>query len=255
MRYVQIIFSPTGGTARTAGVIASEWSSTVETVDLCGPAFDFSECSFAPEDVVLIALPSYGGRGPAAAARRLSGIRGNSANCVLLCVYGNRAYEDTLAEMADLAKECGFRVAAAIAAVAEHSIMHQYAAGRPDGKDIQELKSYAKTIQEKIKAGIPAGELQVPGSRPYKKAGGAGLVPKATKDCTSCGLCAAQCPVQAIDRENLKKADSGKCISCMRCVVKCPHSARKANAGMVAAASLAMKKVCSVRKECELFLR
>ncbi len=191
---------------------------------------------------------------PAAAAERLSQAKGNLAKCVLLCVYGNRAYEDTLAEMADIAESCGFTIAAAVSAVAEHSIMHQFAAGRPDGKDEEELKGYAKKILEKIESGTGEDGPQIPGNRPYKKAGGAGLVPKATKDCMNCGLCAQQCPVQAIDRENTKKVDSGKCISCMRCVAKCPASARKANSAMIAAASLALKNACSVRKDCELFI-
>lgn len=51
---------------------------------------------------------------PEPAALRLSRIKGNSASCVLLCVYGNRAYEDTLVEMQDIARECGFRVVAAV---------------------------------------------------------------------------------------------------------------------------------------------
>lgn len=254
MNYIQVIFSPAGGTGRAAEAVTSEWSKSVETVDLTNPWEDFSKYRFEPSDVVLIALPSYGGRVPELAVKRLSRIRGNSASGVLLCVYGNRAYEDTMIEMMDTAKSCGFRVTAGIAAVAEHSIMHQYAAGRPDEKDIQELKSYADIILKKIEKGA-AGDLpQIPGNRPYKKAGGVGLVPKASKACTGCGLCAKQCPAQAIDRENVKETDAGKCISCMRCVVNCPASARKLNGGVVAAASLAMKKVCSIRKECELFI-
>ena len=149
----------------------------------------------------------------------------------------------------------GFQVIAAIAAVAEHSIMHQYAAGRPDTEDKSELYSFAKEILEKINsdpAKFPA--LQIPGNRPYKKAGGAGLVPKAGSGCINCGLCAKQCPAQAISKENLKAADSKKCISCMRCVVRCPHSARKVNGAMVSAAALAMKKVCSVRKGNEIYI-
>lgn len=254
MKYIQVIFSPTGGTKRAAEAVTSEWSKSVETVDLTDPREDFSKYHFEPSDVVLAALPSYGGRVPELAAKRFSRLRGNSANCVLLCVYGNRAYEDTMIEMMDIAKSCGFTVTAGIAAVAEHSIMHQYAAGRPDEKDIQELRSYADRILEKIKRGASEDLPRIPGNRPYKKAGGVGLVPKVSKDCTDCGLCARQCPAQAIDRENVKKTDAKKCISCMRCVVSCPVSARKPGSGMVAAASLAMKKVCSVRKECELFL-
>lgn len=254
MKYAQIIFSPTGGTLRAAETVTSEWSDSVDTIDLCDPACDFSKYTFTPEDLVLIAMPSYGGRVPALAARRLSQIQGNSANCMLLCVYGNRAYEDTLTEMLDLAKDCGFTVAAAASAVAEHSILHQYAAGRPDEKDASELRAYGKAVLEKVHSQASICEPQVPGNRPYKKFGGTGMIPKATKNCVGCGLCARQCPAQAIDPQDIKKTDADKCISCMRCVVKCPHSARKNNSAMVSAASLALKKACSVRKECELFI-
>lgn len=254
MKFLQLIFSPTGGTKKAAEMITSEWSASVETIDLTDPSVDFTKCNIQSEDVVLIAIPSYGGRVPALAAKRLLQIRGNFAYCVLLCVYGNRAYEDTLIEMTDIAKKSGFVVAAAISAIAEHSIMHQFATGRPDRKDMQQLKSYAKVILEKIKTEKPNNQLKIPGNRPYKKAGGVGLVPKATKNCVNCGLCAKQCPAQAIDRNNVKSTDSKKCISCMRCVVRCPHSARKVNDGMVSIASLAIKKACSVRKDCELFI-
>lgn len=254
MKFVQIIFSPTGGTKKAAEAITSEWSGSVETIDLCDPFVDFTKFSFNKNDVTLIALPSYGGRVPALAAQRLSQIKGNSADCVLLCVYGNRAYEDTLVEMEDIAKTCGFNIIAAVSAIAEHSIMHQYATGRPDKQDIQKLRTYAKTILDKIKSETSNAPINIPGNRPYKKAGGAGLVPKASKDCVGCGVCAKNCPAQAINRKNLKIADSKKCISCMRCVSRCPHSARKVNDTLVSIAAVAIKKACSIRKDCELFI-
>ncbi len=165
-----------------------------------------------------------------------------------MCVYGNRAYEDTLVEMEDAAKACEFRVTAAIAAVAEHSIISEYAANRPDASDEARLTELAERILQKD------GEATtVPGNRPYKKAGGGGLVPKATSDCVKCGLCAERCPVQAIDPKTLV-ADSKKCISCMRCVRQCPHDARKVSQAMASVAALAIKKACSIRKENELFL-
>lgn len=46
MRYAQVVFSPTGGTERVADIVSGEWSETVETVDLCDGAVDFSKCTF-----------------------------------------------------------------------------------------------------------------------------------------------------------------------------------------------------------------
>lgn len=254
MNVIQIVFSPTGGTQRTADLLTEPWGKPARKMDLTDAGDTAGE--ILPEDLAVIAVPSFGGRVPALAAERLSKINGNGAKCVLLCVYGNRAYEDTLIEMKDLAEQSNFVVMAAVSAVAEHSIMHQYAAGRPDQKDREALQGFAEKILEKLNAGDAdsSAALQVPGSRPYKKAGGAGMVPKAGGQCNGCGLCAEKCPAQAIDRENVKTADSKKCISCMRCVAVCPQSARKVSSVMVSAAALAMKKACAERKENELFL-
>ncbi len=151
-------------------------------------------------------------------------------------------------EMEDAAQESGFEVIAAIAAVAEHSIVRQYASGRPDQSDKSQLEQFADQIAQNASFKSP-----LPGNRPYKKAGGGGMVPKASKDCVQCGLCAKSCPVQAIDSNTLA-ADAKKCISCMRCVKLCPHEARKLNGAMVSVVALALKKACSVRKENELFV-
>ena len=254
MKLVQIVFSPTGGTQKVADIITEEWKETVTRIDLSNPKTDYSEIAIAQEDVALIAVPSYGGRVPELAAERLMKINGNQAKCIIVCVYGNRAYEDTLIELQDIAKHCTFHTVAAISAIAEHSIMHQYAAGRPDEKDRDELRSFAQTIYGKLKDNKMAQTtLERPGNRPYKKAAGAGLVPKADKKCISCGLCAKNCPAQAIDKENLRTADAKKCISCMRCIANCPKSARKVNGAVVSVAALAIKKACSERKENKLF--
>lgn len=252
MRYAQIIFSPTGGTQKAADIMTKEWQD-VERIDLSVISDDYTKYSFAPEDVVLIAMPSFAGLAPQVALDRLSKIKGNSAKCVVAAVYGNRAYEDTLVQMADMAESCGFQVIAGVGAIAEHSIMRQFAAGRPDGSDSRELSEFMAKIMEKIKA-ENVSKPALPGNRPYKKAGNLGMVPKAGAECTECGLCAKQCPMGAIDLKSPKNVDKTKCISCMRCVTVCPQKTRKLNGAMVAAASLAMKKACSGRKENELFL-
>lgn len=113
--------------------------------------------------MAVIAVPSYAGRVPAPAVQRLTAMQGNGARAVLVCVYGNRAYEDTLVELEDAA-------------------------------------------------------------------------------------------VQAIDPADPSRTDKELCISCMRCVAVCPQGARKVNPVMLTAAQVALKKVCSDRKEGELFL-
>jgi len=255
MNALQIVFSPTGGTKQVTDTITKAWEMPVNEIDLTSAETDHTSFCLKKDDIAIIAVPSYGGRVPPLAAQRISKIRGNQAQCVIVCVYGNRAYEDTLIELNDIAEKSGFKVIAAIAAIAEHSIMHQYATGRPDAKDKQELQNFAEKILEKMNnSAAETSTLQIPGNYPYKKAGGSGLVPKADNKCTNCGLCAENCPAQAISKENLKVTDSKKCISCMRCVVKCPQSARKVNSAMVSAAALAMKKACSTRKENELYI-
>lgn len=253
MKIYEIYFSPTGGTKKVADHLTNALSGDVVTVDLTDSRADFHRIALTQEDIAVIAVPSYGGRVPSPAAERLAALHGNGARAVLVCVYGNRAYEDTLVELEDTARQAGFHTIAAVAAVAEHSIAHQFATGRPDAQDIQQLCEFAKQIEAKISSGETA-EPMLPGNRPYKKAGGAGMVPKPTKACVGCGICAKECPVQAIAMDNPKKVDSKACISCMRCVSVCPHSARKVNPAMLSAVGLALKKVCSERKICELFI-
>lgn len=253
MKRYDIVFSPTGGTKKVATLLGDALGGEVTSIDLTDCKQQFPTIQLTQEDVAIIAVPSYGGRVPAVATQRLALLSGHGARAILVCVYGNRAYEDTLVELEDVAKQAGFRVIAAVAAVAEHSIARQFAAGRPDAQDAKQLSAFARQIQAKLSAG-DATEPAIPGNRPYKKAAGAGMVPKPTKECTQCGICAAECPVQAIDKENPKKVNEKLCFSCMRCVSVCPHSARKVNPFMLSAVGLALKKVCSVRKDCELFL-
>ena len=253
MKVFEICFSPTGGTKNVLEALDSGLADEREFVDLTDGKMKFSDVSAGKDDVVVIAVPSYGGRVPYPAVERLAEIRGNGARAVLLCVYGNRAYEDTLAELQDTAKQAGFCIVAAVAAIAEHSIAREFAAGRPDGEDIEKLREFADKIKEKIGAGN-SSEPEIPGNRPYKKRGGSGMVPKPTEECVQCGLCAKKCPVQAISLNDPKEVDGSKCISCMRCVYICPHSARKVNSDMLEGVRAMLKKVCSDRKEAELFI-
>lgn len=253
MSMFEIVFSPTGGTEKVSGLVTGALDGNIVTVDLTDSGLDFHGVSMAKGDVAVISVPSYAGRVPAVAVERLGMVRGNGARAVLVCVYGGRAFEDTLIELEDVAKRAGFRVVAAVSAIAEHSVARQFAAGRPDAQDVAQLSEFAQQIQQKLLA-EDASEPSIPGNRPYKQAGGHRMTPEATGDCVSCGACAAACPVCAIDKGDPKRAAGEACISCMRCIAVCPRGARKLDPNKLSAVSQMLSKVCVVRKECELFI-
>ena len=122
MKLYEITFSPTGGTQKAADLLTETLGGKAVAVDLTDSTVDRSALALTSEDVAVIAVPSYGGRVPATAVQRLRAVQGGNARAVLLCVYGNRAYEDTLVELEDTARKAGFRVVAAAAAIAEHSL-------------------------------------------------------------------------------------------------------------------------------------
>ena len=101
MNYYNIVFSPTGGTQKVAGILAGNLTEQAAIIDLCDRNTDFGHFSFTQDDICLVAVPSYGGRVPSIAIQRLSQLKGNGAKAVLIVVYGNREYEDTLIELKD----------------------------------------------------------------------------------------------------------------------------------------------------------
>lgn len=252
MRTYKIIFSPTGGTKRVADILTGRLAENADTIDLCDRALDFSGIAFTPEDVCVIAVPSYGGRVPGIAVHRLSQLKGMGAKAILTVVYGNREFEDTLVELKDTLDAAGFACAAAVAAVAEHSILPQFASGRPDAEDVRELEGFADAILERLN-GDSLPELTVPGNQPYKPFKVIPMTPAANKSCVKCGICAKGCPVGAIPMDDPGKTDNSKCISCMHCVRVCPQDARRVNKLLLMGAEQKLKKACSTRKANALF--
>ena len=249
MNYV-ITFSPTGGVDKAAGMLAGRLFDSYETIDISRKSEEKKELSSS--DTALIAVPSFSGRCPGLAIENLKMIRGRNTKAIAMIVYGNRAYEDTLIELNDTLVSCGFSVVAGVAALAEHSILRQYASGRPDEEDRKVLEGFAERIKNKLSLeaiGVPV----IPGNRPYKPMGGH-PTPVTTEACTKCGICAAKCPAGAISTIDPTQIDPEKCIGCMRCIKICPVNAKIVPEATLQGLDARIGKLLEGRKEAELFL-
>lgn len=251
MSIYKITFSPTGGTQKVADILSAEFSQESKTVDLLE---DIREISFTEEDLCIIAMPAFGGRIPSVCEQRMDKLQGNGAKAILVAVFGNRAIDDTLLDMKELAVARGFVPAAGIEAVAEHSILRKFGAGRPDEEDVAELKSFAQQIKVVLESGGLSADLAVPGNTPHRERANGPMKPYGGVNCNSCGLCVWKCPVRAIPVDEPKSVDKEKCISCLHCIAICPRKARQLAPELLAASEEKMSPVCSGRKENKLYL-
>lgn len=250
-----VCFSPTGGTAKAGNLVIQPWGMSCEELDLLNDWKDLDDCRFSGEEAVYVSVPSYGGRVPQTAAKRLNQMKGDHTPTVVIGAYGNRDYGDTLGELKQIMEQNGFCVIGAVAAVTEHSIVRQYGVGRPDESDREVLTAFGRVLRDEIQAWDGGfKDVKVKGKVPFKEYHGVPIKPEVLKSCTGCGDCAVSCPVHAIDPENPKETRKSVCISCMRCIKVCKCHGRGVNKLILSAVALKLKSSCWERRENELFV-
>ena len=229
-----IFFSPTGTTKAVVESVARGLAAPASFRDLTLP----SDCGEAPAggDLVVLAVPVYAGRVPATAAARLrASVRGNGRPAVLVAVYGNRAFEDALLELRDLARELGFVPVAAAAFVGEHSFSTPQcpvAPGRPDDADRALATDFGARVRDLLAAADSLSTLNepaIPGNFPHREGAQAmGISPQTDAAlCVLCGQCAETCPTGAITlRDDAVETDAARCLVCCACTRACPAGAR-----------------------------
>jgi ferredoxin len=249
-----VLFSPCGGTANATKSLTRDITLQVVEYDITLPPKRGKELSFIQNDLVFFGFPVYGGRMPRNVEQIFAGLKGQDTPCVLVAVYGNRAFEGALLDLHGAATARGFKPVAAVAAIAEHSISPQVATNRPDKADCDLLAQFGLHILEQAKSGTILEKA--PGAYPeWKSPAGASIFPVTdTENCTQCGQCVQTCPCGAISQDDPAKTDIQNCILCAACVKYCPQKARTLgtpetramfNSHLIAAAV--------TRKEAELF--
>lgn len=220
-----IYFSATGTTAKIVSAIAEGMGIKDQTTyKIINSPKD--TVSIPSDEPVIFGVPVFSGRVPEIAKIALDKIKGNNTPAVIVCVYGNREFDDALLELNDIVCHNGFKPISAAAFVAQHSIFPTVAYGRPDTDDLQMAGDFGRRSIELLTSAAST-KLHIQGNNPYREIKKIPLTPKTSKSkCNQCGVCAKECPVQAIDKQTPSMTDKQRCIVCAHCIFVCPQEAK-----------------------------
>ncbi len=219
---------------------------------------------FAPGELVVWGTPTYAGRIPNKTLdfvrEILTTIAGNLM--VAIAVYGNRSFDNCLAELGGLMKKGGHLPVAGIAMPTRHTFSKTLGAGRPDSADFKALDDFCVKIKHKL-MDMAVAPVAFPGEEepekyyvPKRLDGEPAVFLKAKpqlhpEKCTGCGTCAAVCPMGSItfadskassgddnagisaDKEIQRSSEiianlpifPGICIKCQACIQHCQNGA------------------------------
>ncbi len=225
-----VYFSATEVSRKYAKAMGRALDSRAKEYDFTTPAKrDTADVpSFTENDLVILSLPVYGGRVPTICLDYLSKLKGRGTPCVVVCTYGNRAFEDALVEMEDIMDSNGFNVVGGAAVVGRHSFSDEIAGNRPTKEDLEGAEEFIKLVVEKENVKMAKGII--PGNRPYKEKANRvnTMMPKTLDTCINCKYCAKMCPNGVISMEDprIMVKDASQCLRCSSCVVRCPVHAK-----------------------------
>ena len=164
-----LCFSATGNTDRVVTLLGKELAVAMdvplEQIAFTRPADREQVYTFTDVDLVVVGSPTYAGKLPNKILPDFrEKLRGNGALAVASVTFGNRAYDNSLAELCAVLEGDGFHTVAAGAFVGRHAFTDELAYGRPGWSDEFEMKNFAKRVSDKVKTLTETlASLQVPG--------------------------------------------------------------------------------------------
>ena len=175
-------FSPTGNTERIVRMLSDEIAQLLHAAgqeislaedDFTLPAARQEARYFGPDDLVIVGAPTYAGRVPNKIAPEIRKLfHGEGTPVVPVVTFGNRSFDNSLAELADILRENGFVPAGAAAMCMPHAFSDTLGAGRPDEEDKTLLKRLAEAVCFFLTAGEElAGTEEAAGAGAQKISG------------------------------------------------------------------------------------
>lgn len=217
-----VVFSPCGSTEKVSQLLTGKLPVKVASHNLTLPDARKKTLIFDGETLVFFSFPVYGGL-PKIARDVFECLRGNNTPCVYVAVRGDTEPGGFYWAMNDLAAARGFRPVAAVAAVAEHTLMPTVSAGRPDASDAELLNKFGLEALQQANEGKTLSKI--PGER--KAIPDFAFYPIGDPDtCIRCGQCVENCPAGAIPEDEPYTQDNKICIQCSECEHVCPVDAR-----------------------------
>lgn len=221
-------FSPTNGTKKVATLLADSINTEYKLINLTNAKERLNKIDFSKEELLIAAAPVYASKIPQVNGL-YENLNGNNTPCVIMAAYGNRHYDDTLAQMKSILEKRGFICIAAISPIIPHIYSEKLGANRPDENDIVIINDFADKVLEKLNKN-KIESVNVPGEENPKEypvnPGGKNTKILDRKVCNNCKVCVTECPMECINEETLE-IDNKLCINCMKCSKICPTSARK----------------------------
>lgn len=227
-------YSPTGGTEHAVRTLAGYLTQNPRYLDLTRRKFRKQKKYFSEQELLIAAAPVYGGQLPRTEEALFSNLRGKNTPCVLMAAYGNRHYDDTLAQMKEILTKQGFVCIGAIAPVVPHIFSGKLGADRPNEADLEMFRKFAVLVKGRLEQAAEGfTQVELPGN-PVPPEKDMKPVEKhfEREKCINCQACVQKCPVNAISKETME-IDDTKCLNCMRCTKVCKAGARSFDASGV----------------------
>ena len=201
------------------------------------------ERHFSSDELLIIGSPTYAGKLPNKILPEFQEkLRGEHTPVLLFVSYGNRNFDNSLAELLSVLRTNGFLPLAAAAFACRHAFSDRICPERPRVEELAEARSFAARAAEALKAADPAvleaaslaftvpGDAEAPYYVPKGEDGAPAKFLKAKpltdlSKCLHCGACAAHCPMGSIDAADTSNVP-GICIKCQACVRGCKQGAK-----------------------------